>query len=230
MSGEGQAARLNTATNDRDIRDALRSFVRREYSDTSDLLLLEEFALYGGETRADLAVLNGVSHGYEIKSSRDTLHRLSRQVDAYNAVFERATLVSAERHIAKARLVIPTWWGIVKAESPGNGVSLIRLRQPRLNPAPERQAIAALLWRPEALRLLSQLGLDGEMRSKPMSVLIERLAESISTERLSELVRQALRARGDWQVAARRKRYDGTSLRRASWWRSRYAPCASRLR
>ena len=83
MSREGQETRLNSATNDRDIRDALRPFVRREYSGTSDdLLFLEEFALYGGETRADLAALNGVSHGYEIKSSRDTLHRLARQVDA----------------------------------------------------------------------------------------------------------------------------------------------------
>src|SRR5271154_5741007 len=69
-------------TNDAAIRDLLIPFVRDEYT-APDTIILEEFALYGGINRADIAVLNGVSHGYEIKSDRDTLIRLPQQVQAY---------------------------------------------------------------------------------------------------------------------------------------------------
>jgi len=84
-------------TNDAQIRELLLPFVRIEHANTSPALLIEEFAIYGGSNRADLAALNGISHGYEIKSDRDTLSRLPDQVSAYGAVFERATLVSAAR-------------------------------------------------------------------------------------------------------------------------------------
>lgn len=217
-------------TGDKDIRVALRQFVRHEHAGVSDTLFLEEFALYGGETRADLAALNGVLHGYEIKSDLDTLDRLPRQVDAYNAVFERATLVGAECHLMEVYPIIPPWWGIIRARSTQAGILLTRLRQSRPNPAPKPQAIAALLWRQEALDILTLLGLATGMRSKPMADLIEQLAGAVTPERLSELVRQALRARGDWRVAARQKLCGGTFLRHANWWRFRRTPYGNRLR
>lgn len=217
-------------TVDRDIRVALREFVRHEHADVPDTVFLEEFALYAGETRADLATLNGSFHGYEIKSARDTLERLPRQVDAYNAVFERATLVGAECHLAEARPVVPTWWGIIRARSTEAGISLTRLRQSRPNPAPKPQAVAALLWKQEALEILTFLGLATGMRSKPMADLIEQLAAAVTPERLSELVRQAIRARGDWRAAARQKLCGGTFLRHANWWRFRRTPYGNRHR
>jgi hypothetical protein len=48
--------------------------------------MLDEFGLEHGEVRVDVAVINGELHGYEIKSERDTLERLPRQVKAYSAV------------------------------------------------------------------------------------------------------------------------------------------------
>ena len=64
------------STNDAQIRELLIPFVHQEHSNAPDTIFLEEFALYGGTNRADLAAFNGVSHGYEIKSDRDTLLRL----------------------------------------------------------------------------------------------------------------------------------------------------------
>ena len=217
-------------TNDHEVREALREFVRAEHGRSSNTLLLEEFALYGGQVRADLAALNGVSHGYEIKSGRDTLRRLPQQVRAYNAVFEQVTLVCAQRHLREARPLIPAWWGLIIVQRAPSGVCLGRTRQSRPNPSPDSWAIAALLWRPEALRLLEVLGLDGGMRSKTMWALTEKLAATLAPDRLSYLVRQTLRARGDWQSAARRKQCDGTFQQRASLLGCRRMPYGNKPR
>ena len=212
-------------SNDAQIRDLLIPFVRGEHSGAPDTIFLEEFALYGGTNRADLAALNGISHGYEIKSDRDTLLRLPQQVKAYNSVFERATLVSALRHLSAARSIIPAWWGIVRVECrPLSGIRLERVRQSRPNPAPDSEAIAALLWRPEALYLLSSLGLDSGVRSKSMPYLVARLAQQIDSDRLAGYVRQAIRARGDWRSAARLQQCGGTSQQSSSSLRYRRTP------
>jgi hypothetical protein len=210
-------------SNDAQIRELLLPFVRREYT-APDIMVLEEFALYGGINRADIAALNGVSHGYEIKSDRDTLTRLPQQVLAYNAVFERATLVSSDRHLASARKIIPKWWGIVRVTRPEFSFRLERIKDSNPNPSPNGEAIASLLWRPEALHLLSSLGLDAGVRSKPMQCLIERLAWAMDPDELSGYVRQAIRARGDWRSAARLKQYDDRSQQPANLSRYRRTP------
>jgi hypothetical protein len=200
------------ATNDAQIRGLLLPFIRQEHESSSDTLVIEEFAIYGGSNRADVAALNGISHGYEIKSDRDTLSRLPNQVDAYGAVFEFATLVSTARHLPAARRLIPKWWGIVEVKKRvSNDYHLERVRESRLNPKPHAEAIAALLWKPEALRLLALLGIDNGVRSKSMDYLTARLAQEVKVDRLAAYVREALRARGDWRSAAKLKQYDDSS-------------------
>jgi len=200
------------ATNDAQIRGLLLPFIHREHNDSSDTLVIEEFSIYGGANRADVAALNGISHGYEIKSDRDTLERLPQQVSAYGAIFERATLVSGERHLKAARKILPKWWGIVEVVSCPDGRSTLeRIRESKPNPKPHPESIAALLWRSEALELLTRLGLDNGVRSKSMEHLTARLALEVPVDRLSIYAREALRARGDWRSAARLRRCDDTS-------------------
>lgn len=213
------------ALNDVDVRELLLPFIHQEHNGTSDIICLEEFAIHGGANRVDVAALNGVSHAYEIKSDRDTLARLANQVDAYGAIFERATLVSALRHLDSARGIIPKWWGIVEIRRANDSSCYLRrVRESRLNPSPRATAVASLLWRAEALNLLVQLGLDEGVHSKPSEFLIERLAERVQLERLSSYVREILRARGDWRSAARLKKYDDSSQPLSSQWRSRRTP------
>jgi hypothetical protein len=213
------------ALNDVEIRELLLPFILQEHGGLSDIVCLEEFAIYGGANRADVAALNGLSHGYEIKSERDTLDRLPNQVDAYGAIFERATLVSAPRHLDCARDILPKWWGIVEVRCAyGSNCYLRRIRESRTNPAPRATAVASLLWRAEALDLLTKLGLDAGVRSKPSDVLIERLAERVKVEKLSAYVREILRARGDWRSAARLKQYDDSSLQPSSRLRYQRTP------
>ena len=213
---------------DAGIRALLLPFIRREHEGHPDLVCLEEFAIYGGAHRADVAALNGCSHGYEIKSDRDTLERLPNQVEAYSAIFEQATLVSSPRHLECAVNIIPQWWGIVEVQlNTGERPFLKRVRASSTNPAPNATAIASLLWQSEALELLIALGLDTGVRSKPSYVLIERLAQRVPLERLSSHVRAILRARGDWRSAARLRQYDGSSQRPANQLRYRRSPYGS---
>lgn len=198
------------------IRTALRGFLASRHATDSETLILDELGIWGGEIRADLAVVNGCMHGFEIKSDIDTLVRLPRQIEAYSAVFDRATLVASPRHIEKARLLVPAWWGLICASVDQQGVTLDQLRQEDVNPSPQAEAIAAFLWRGEALAVLESLGLAAGVRSKAVPFLIQRLAESLTPDQLSSFVRQAFRARGDWRVGARRKQYDATFQRCAT--------------
>jgi hypothetical protein len=59
--------------------------------------LLNEFRV--GDCKADLAILNGTSTVYEVKSERDTLTRLGRQTRAYLSVFARVYVITAQSHI-----------------------------------------------------------------------------------------------------------------------------------
>jgi hypothetical protein len=105
---------------DADIRPFLRIRLAQQHIGDS-VLFLDEFPLYGGDVRADLVAMNGSIHGYEIKSARDTLDRLPRQVDAYGAVFDRASIVVSDRHLNPARAIVPDWWEILLVQCVGGG-------------------------------------------------------------------------------------------------------------
>jgi hypothetical protein len=59
--------------------------------------MLNEFRV--GECKADLAILNGTATVYEVKSERDSLSRLERQVTAYATVFAQVYVIAAENHV-----------------------------------------------------------------------------------------------------------------------------------
>src|SRR5690606_32363510 len=108
-----------------------------------------------GSVRADVAVINGIMDCYEIKSDRDTLQRLPEQIRAYNAVFDKVTLVVGFSHIYEALEIIPDWWGVKIAKTNTTGdVIFSTIREPVPNTNKDKDAIARLLWREEALRIL----------------------------------------------------------------------------
>lgn len=58
--------------------------------------MLTEFR--AGTSKADLVILNGTSTVYEIKSDRDSLARLSAQLENYRKVFARIYVICGEAH------------------------------------------------------------------------------------------------------------------------------------
>jgi hypothetical protein len=77
--------------------------------------MLNEFRV--GECKADLAILNGTSTVYEVKSERDSLSRLERQVAAYAKVFARVYVIAAEDHVDAAKGSVPEYVGILVLNS-----------------------------------------------------------------------------------------------------------------
>lgn len=185
---------------DRDVRQALHRKVLKEHHGDSNTLVLDELGLRHGTCRVDIAVVNGYLHGYEIKSDADTLDRLPSQVAIYGAVLDRATLVVGERHLEKAKPLLPDWWGIkVATAGPRGGISFETAQPFQQNPSIDPLALAELLWRPEVVQILQERGARAELLRKPRAVLYKHLAATVELGELRNLIRQQLKARERWR-------------------------------
>lgn len=194
------------STNDKIIRLALRDILTnnlRQYQSESGLpaKILEELGVRHGTARIDIAVINGVMHGYEIKSDCDTLDRLPEQINEFNKVFDKLTLVVGKHHLYRAINIIPDWWGITVAKIDANHkIFFQNIREAEDNPNQIGVSIARLLWRQEALQILEEQNIAKGVRSKPRELIYQRLSNALDADDLKEKVRHALLiSRGDWR-------------------------------
>lgn len=73
--------------------------------------MLNEFRV--GECKADIAIFNGTASVYEIKSERDSLARLERQITAYAKVFAKVNVIASESHVDAVLGTVPRDVGIL---------------------------------------------------------------------------------------------------------------------
>jgi len=99
--------------------------------------MLNEFRV--GECKADIAILNGTATVYEIKSERDSLTRLERQITAYTTVFARVYVIAGENHVAAVMNSVPKEVGILRLNS-RHQISTVREAADR----PERTSPGAI--------------------------------------------------------------------------------------
>ena len=104
---------------DLDVRRRLKQDLQRGLE--NDAVILDELGVCQGVVRADVVLVNGSLHAFEIKSASDTLQRLSCQMIAYNRVFENVTIVTSGNHLAGALAAVPDWWGILEATAIADG-------------------------------------------------------------------------------------------------------------
>jgi hypothetical protein len=161
---------------------------------------MDEMGLCCGRSRVDLAVLNGSLHGYEIKSAHDSVARLAGQVATYSSVLDYCTVVTAERHLQHARDHLPPAWGIWIAE-PGRPITFDVERLATLNPDVVPLRLAQMLWRDELADELRGRGLWRGLSKQPKGALWRTLAEAVEVDELRQVVRDRIKARGDWRAA-----------------------------
>lgn len=85
--------------------------------------MLSEFRI--GSCKADLVILNGTATVYEIKSERDSLSRLSNQLEMYRKVFAKVYVIAAERFVEEILRESDSHVGVLKL-SPRLQVQTVR--------------------------------------------------------------------------------------------------------
>jgi hypothetical protein len=73
--------------------------------------MLTEFRV--GDCKADVVILNGTGTVYEVKSERDSLSRLERQIAAYAKVFAKVNVIAAESHVTAVMNLMPSDVGVL---------------------------------------------------------------------------------------------------------------------
>lgn len=193
---------------DVDIRKALLKSFHKQYRKDKDTLIVQELGLCQGNARIDLAIVNGFIHGYEIKSDRDTLRRLSGQQDIYNRVLDCVTIVAGSRHLSKIEKLVPSWWGVSEAKFNNKKLTIIKVRPCKENTTVDPSALVQLLWREEALSILIQRNLHEGVVSKPRCIIWGRLVEHLSLDELRYEVRKKIKARQHWRSVQKQALYD----------------------
>ncbi|EFI53563.1 sce7726 family protein [Afipia sp. 1NLS2] len=118
--------------------------------------MLSEFR--AGECKADLVILNGTSTVYEIKSERDSLARLAKQVANYKKVFASVNVIVGEGHVDSVILTVPKDVGVI-CLSRRYQISVVRdaaNRPGRICPDTVFQSLRSA----EAKSILKALGVD----------------------------------------------------------------------
>jgi hypothetical protein len=189
-----------TETKDSDIRAALHDKKLSAYRAAPDTIVVDELGLSHAKARIDIAVINGCVHGYEIKSSLDTLKRLPAQLELYGRCLERLTLVCAPRHIEQIEKIAPEWCGILRVEKGARGaVVFTTVRRGKSNRQVDPVQLAHLLWRPEAVALLSRFESSKKVLNKPRKQLYEALAIAMTVPELTAAIREFMQFRRAWR-------------------------------
>lgn len=94
-------------------------------------VLVNEMVVGDWSRRADLAVVNGKLHAFEIKSDLDTLNRLEGQIGTYLLRFDKVTVVTTQKHLTRIKGMTPDnveIWVISDTEG-ATGIRVVRRGQ-----------------------------------------------------------------------------------------------------
>jgi hypothetical protein len=185
---------------DAEIRAALHRKALRAFHRCNGTLVIDELGLAHAKARIDVAVINGYVHGFEIKSAVDTLTRLPRQLGLYEECLEKLTIVCADKHIAGVRELAPRWCGITRiTKGPRGGIVFITVREPKRNPNIRAYRLAHLLWRSEAVAILTQANASPKVLRAPRKTLYKSLAAKFSVAEITAFIKQSMASRQGWR-------------------------------
>jgi len=183
-------------TRDIDIRNFLNSVILEKYKSDPDTKIISELDVCYGNARIDVAVINSIITGYEIKSDSDTLQRLPKQIELYSKVFDKINIVSGTVYINKILNLVPDWWGVIEIISDNIGITgYNEIRQPALNKSIDAYSLSQLLWKSESLELLGQYSLSKGLSNKTIKTIWIAISNNIPLENIQEFVRFKLKNR-----------------------------------
>lgn len=135
--------------------------------------LVNEFYVDG--CKADIAIFNGTSTAYEIKSERDKMDRLDRQLSSYKKCFSKVYVITGESHLKDVRSIAPEGVGILILNSRFQ-ISTIREASSNIDDL-DIGAMADSVKQSELFSMLNKLGVptpdvaNTEIRTKVKKIL-----------------------------------------------------------
>lgn len=184
--------------NDFGVRFLLLEELKIEYSNREDTRIINELGLDFGASRVDVAVVNNILHGYEIKSDLDNLNRLPRQIEYYNRAFERMTIVVSQTHLQKVKEMVPRWWGIKTISKDKR--RLINVRKGRRVSYQDSELLLRLLWKKELNGFVDELNLPKVYKKYRQSQLLSIIGETADLVTIRSYVYKILKERTGWRL------------------------------
>jgi len=185
---------------DIEIRTAFHQKKLRHLHACPHTLVLNELAIAHASARVDIAVINGCLHGYEIKSAADTLSRLPRQIGLYEECLEKLTIVCAPKHVEGVEKIAPSWCGIIEANKGARGgIEFKTRRSSQRNTNIKADRLAHLLWRQEAMELLSSFDLPAAQLRKPRTELYKEISARFTVSEITEYIKKVMVVRPAWR-------------------------------
>ncbi|WP_299009716.1 MmcB family DNA repair protein [uncultured Shewanella sp.] len=133
--------------------------VRHLLENSHNFVISSEFSFEFGKRRADLALLETNSlTAFEIKSSRDTINRLSYQINSYKKFFDFCFVVCEPNNLSEIRAALPKDIGILLADDKG----ITHIRKSKLIKRHDKSVIANSL----NIKNLSRLSKNKKLKSK----------------------------------------------------------------
>jgi len=129
------------------------------------------------KSKLDIAVLNGCSIAYEIKSERDNLSKLQKQISDYCQAFPKVVIVAGENHLYKLLAVVP--------ENIGLCILNRKYQLSEIRPAIEdnsklnSNSICSMLRLNEGKRILELLG--GKVPNLPNTLIHDAVFDELKT-------------------------------------------------
>ena len=156
-----------------------------------------------GKTVADFAVFSqGELIGLEIKSGKDTLARLPRQVESYDKFFTRNYIVVDDNHLQKVEAMIPRYWGIFLAYHDGADITIELYRDAGVNPKQSKRTVLELFWKDETTYLLRKYGLYKGMSKTRLSRRYTVLGARLSIDEVCNELYELLPQRPNWKKSS----------------------------
>lgn len=183
---------------DFDIRIHLRNYLLNKYYLDSHSKVVEELNLPAAKARIDMAVINGHLHGYEIKSSKDTLQRLPSQLEAYEKIFDYLSVITEKKHSKKLIDLVPSWVNVYVCSEVNDQFVIELAQKGSINKNKSGFHLAKILWREELIQILNEKQIPFIQRDRNW-ILAEIVSSNIKVKELSEIVRIKLKGRKNWK-------------------------------
>lgn len=198
---------------DSDIRKILyENFIKRKSYLSTPTIVVDEMDVCAGNSRVDIAVINGSLHGYEIKSKQDSLERLPGQIKYYNKIFDTMTIVGFENHIEKINTLVPEWWEIKSVKEANGKIKLSTVRRGKRNKNVDINSLVLLLWRDEMINIIiNHSNIIKGYKSKTRRQLGQLIVTNIDKNSIINFVRETLKSRNSWKAVPIQQLYDGYS-------------------